>query len=77
MSKIKLTIGVSGLNNTDNPGPGIPVIRALRESEIFEPRIIGFAYENLEPGIYMRDHVDRVYQVPYPSEGSEIGRAHV
>lgn len=72
MSKIKLTIGVSGLNNTDNPGPGIPVIRALRESEIFEPRIIGFAYENLEPGIYMRDHVDRVYQVPYPSEGSDV-----
>jgi len=71
-SKIKLTIAVSGLNNTDNPGPGVPVIRALRESEVFEPRIIGLAYENLEPGIYMSDHVDKVYQVPYPSEGSDV-----
>ncbi len=72
MSRIKLTIAVSGLNNTDNPGPGVPVIRALRESEILEPRIIGLAYENLEPGIYMRDHVDKVYRVPYPSEGSDV-----
>ncbi|MBE0673419.1 MAG: ATP-grasp domain-containing protein [Bacteroidales bacterium] len=71
MNKIKLTIAVTGLNNTDNPGPGIPVIRSLRESEAFEPRIIGLAYENLEPGIYMSDHVDKVYQIPYPSEGSD------
>ncbi len=71
MSRIKLTVAVTGLNNTDNPGPGIPVIRSLRESEIFETRIIGLAYENLEPGIYMKDHVDRVYQIPYPSEGSD------
>lgn len=71
MSRIKLTIGVTGLNNTDNPGPGIPVIRALRESEMLEPRIIGLAYENLEPGIYMNDHVDKVYQIPYPSGGTD------
>ena len=71
MNKTKITVAVTGLNNTDNPGPGIPVIRSLRESEIFETRIIGLAYENLEPGIYMKDHVDRVYQIPYPSEGSD------
>jgi len=29
------------------------------------------AYENLEPGIYMRDLVDKVYQIPYPSIGHE------
>ncbi len=67
-----LTIAVTGLNNTDNPGPGIPVIRSLRESNEFDLRIIGLAYENLEPGIYMRDLVDRTYRVPYPSEGSDI-----
>ena len=49
----KLTIAVTGLNNTDNPGPGVPVIRSLRESDYFDVRIIGLAYENLEPGIYM------------------------
>ncbi|MFH2143860.1 MAG: ATP-grasp domain-containing protein [Bacteroidota bacterium] len=72
MKKIKITIAVTGLNNTDNPGPGIPVIRSLKESDIFEPRIIGLAYENLEPGIYMRDHVDKVYQMPYPSAGTDL-----
>ena len=51
MSKIKLTIGVTGLNNTDNPGPGVPVIRGIRESDFFECRIIGLAYENMEPVI--------------------------
>jgi len=71
MEKLKLTIALTGLNNTDNPGPGIPVIRGIRESEIFDTRIVGLAYENLEPGIYMRDQVDKVYQIPYPSDGVE------
>jgi carbamoyl-phosphate synthase large subunit len=68
-SRNKLTVAVSGLNNTDNPGPGIPVIRGLLESVSFEPRIIGLSYEQLEPGIYMPDHTDAVYTVPYPSVG--------
>lgn len=67
----KLTIAVSGLNNTDNPGPGVPVIRALRESALFEPRIIGLAYENLEPGVYMEGVADKTYLLPYPSQGME------
>jgi len=71
MKKPILNIAVTGLNNTDNPGPGIPVIRSLRESGEFDVRIIGLAYENLEPGIYMKDMVDKTYQIPYPSGGSE------
>jgi carbamoyl-phosphate synthase large subunit len=71
-SKQKLTIAVTGLNNTDNPGPGIPVIRSLRDSQKFDLKILGLAYENLEPGIYMHDLVDRTFRIPYPSEGSEI-----
>jgi carbamoyl-phosphate synthase large subunit len=70
--KNKITVALTGLNNTDNPGPGVPVIRGIRESDIFEPRIIGLAYENLEPGIYMDQMVDKTYQVPYPSEGSDV-----
>lgn len=72
MKKEKLNIAVTGLNNTDNPGPGIPVIRGLREAKSFEPRIIGLAYENLEPGIYMKDMVDKTYQIPYPKSGSDV-----
>ena len=70
--KTKITVAVTGLNNTDNPGPGVPVIRGIRESESFEPRIIGLAYENLEPAIYMEGVTDKTYQVPYPSEGSDV-----
>jgi carbamoyl-phosphate synthase large subunit len=71
MKKPILNIAVTGLNAIDSPGPGIAVIRGLRESRHFDVRIIGLAYENLEPGIYMRDLVDKVYQIPYPSIGHE------
>ena len=70
--KTKITVALTGLNNTDNPGPGVPVIRGIRDSEVFDPRIIGLAYENLEPAIYMDGIVDKTYQVPYPSEGSDV-----
>ena len=71
MKKIALTIAVSGLNNTDNPGPGIPFIRAIKESDRFELKVIGLAYENLEPGIFMHHMADKVYKMPYPSEGKQ------
>lgn len=71
MKKNKLTLAVTGLNNTDNPGPGIPLVRGIRESGEFDLRVVGLAYETLEPGIYMHDLIDKVYQVPYPSEGSD------
>ncbi len=71
MSKRKITIAITGLNNTDNPGPGIPVIRGIRESEKIDARIIGLAYENMEPGIYMEGALDKTYLIPYPSVGIE------
>ncbi len=71
MSKRKLNIAVSALNAIDSPGPGVAVIRALREAESFDVRIIGLAYESLEPGIYMKDLVDKTYQFPYPSAGMD------
>jgi len=66
-----ITVAVTGLNAIDSPGPGIPVIRCLKESEQFNVRTIGLSYENLEPGIYMRDLVDKAYSIPYPSAGSD------
>lgn len=70
MPKQKLTLAVTGLNNTDNPGPGVPFIRGAKESNDFDVRVIGLVYENLEPGIYMEGLCDRVFQIPYPSSGS-------
>lgn len=66
-----LTIAVTGLNAIDSPGPGIAVIRGLREGLHRPVRIIGLSYETLEPGIYMHDVVDKTYQIPYPAAGSE------
>ncbi len=70
MKTYKLTIAVSGLNAIDSPGPGIGVIRSLRDCPEFDLRIIGLSYEALEPGVYMHDVVDKSYQIPYPSSGS-------
>lgn len=71
MARTKITVAVTGLNNIDSPGPGIPVIRGIKESEEFDARIIGLAYEHLEPGIYMSELVDKTYMIPYPSKGKE------
>ena len=38
----------------------------------FDVRIIGLVYENLELGIFMADMVDKTYQIPCPSAGSDI-----
>ncbi len=70
MENKKLTIAITGLNNIDSPGPGVPVIRGIKDSGI-NARIIGLAYENLEPGIYMPELVDKTYLMPFPSTGSE------
>jgi len=66
---VKINIAVSGLNNTDNPGPGVPVIRSLHESKDLDFKITGLAYENLEPGVYMPGIADKTYKIPYPSAG--------
>lgn len=69
--KRKIVIAVTGLNAIDSPGPGVSVIRAIRECPDFETRIIGLSYESLEPGLYMHDIVDKSYQIPYPSAGTD------
>ena len=75
-TKIKLTVAVTGLNAVDSPGPGVAVIRGIRDCDDFDVRIIGLSYESLEPGIYMEGIADKVYQIPYPAAGSEslLGR---
>ncbi|MFZ4752622.1 MAG: ATP-grasp domain-containing protein [Chitinophagaceae bacterium] len=67
-----LVIAVTGLNAIDSPGPGVAVIRALREGLDRPVRIIGLAYENLEPGIYMEGICDKTYQISYPAAGAEV-----
>lgn len=70
-SQMDFTVAVTGLNATDNPGPGVSVIRGLRTNPNFKGRVVGLAYDGLDPGIYNRDVVDDVYLIPYPSQGVE------
>lgn len=67
----EIVIAVTALNAIDSPGPGVAVIRAIRECPDFNVRIIGLSYESLEPGLYMHDLVDKTYQIPYPSGGTD------
>ncbi len=64
-----MKIAVTGLNNVDNPGPGVPVIRGLKEAEGFDTEIIGLIYDALEPGAYMKEVSAKNYLIPYPSSG--------
>ncbi|MBM4175260.1 MAG: ATP-grasp domain-containing protein [Ignavibacteria bacterium] len=66
-----MKIAVTGLNNTDNPGPGVPVIRSIKNHPDFEGEIIGLHYDNLEPGIYMEGIKLKSYLIPYPSTGTD------
>jgi len=71
MNNKTLNIAVSGLNATDNPGPGVAVIRSIRESPEFDGIITGLAFDPLDPGIYMRGICDNVFLMPYPSQGAD------
>ncbi len=66
-----LHIGVSGINAVDNPGPGIGVIRSLKEDPGLSVYVVGLAYDAMDPGIYMDWLVDKAYILPYPSVSEE------
>lgn len=72
-----LVVGVSGINAVDNPGPGIGVARCLREAPDLNVRIVGMAYDAMEPGIYMDWVVDHAFLLPYPSAGHDTYRARL
>jgi len=61
-----MKVAISGLNNTDNPAPGIPVIKSLKDKN----EIVGFSYDPNEPGNYMQ-MCKKTYLMPYPSLGFE------
>ena len=66
-----LFVGISGINAVDNPGPGIGVARSLKEDKDLNVRIVGLAYDAMEPGIYMDWIVDKSYLMPYPSSSGD------
>jgi len=69
MSNFSPVIGITGLNATDNPGPGISVIRSLRLDPSFAGKVVGLSYDALDPGNFS-DYTDSIYLIPYPSQGT-------
>ena len=69
MAAFTKTVAVTGLNANDNPGPGVAVIQALRSDPEFQGRIVGLAYDVMDPGLYLPDLLDAAMLIPYPSEG--------
>ena len=61
-----MRVALSGLNNTDNPAPGVGVAKSLKD----EHSLIGLSYDPNEPGVY-QGFFERVYLMPYPSLGYE------
>ncbi len=74
---MRATVAVTGLNATDNPGPGVAVIRSLRHDPNFKGRCIGLIYDALEPGVFADEWVDDLFLIPYPSEGVEALEARL
>ncbi len=66
-----LIIGVTGINAVDNPGPGVGVARSLREDSELNVKVVGLAYDAMEPGIYLDWLMDKSYIMPYPSGGRD------
>jgi carbamoyl-phosphate synthase large subunit len=68
---MKINIAVTGLNATESPGPGLGVIKCLREAKGFDVSIIGLAYDVKDPAIYLNGICDQVFLIPFPSSGPE------
>jgi carbamoyl-phosphate synthase large subunit len=78
MARHDLTIAVTGLNATDNPGPGVGVIRSIRADPAFAGRLVGLAYDTLDPGLYNAAlGLAGSFLVPYPSQGIEALRERI
>lgn len=68
------TVAVTGMNATDNPAPGVPIARALRDAPDFGGRIIGLGYDPLDSGFYADGLLDGGALLPYPSLGRDALR---
>lgn len=72
------TIAVTGLNATDNPAPGVAVIRSLRQEFGPDAKLVGLAYDGLDPGLYSEElGLHAAYLLPWPSQGVDALRARI
>lgn len=63
-----MIVAISGVNDTDNPGPGVGIARSLK---VGDPNIItiGLSYDVQDPGNYMDFVIDKSFILPFPTKG--------
>ncbi len=65
-----INVAITGLHASDNPAPGIGVIRSLKHPNGWDGKIIGLAYDVMDTGIYDEELLDHTYLIPYPNTSS-------
>jgi carbamoyl-phosphate synthase large subunit len=68
---ITANVAFTGLDSTENPYPGLSVLRSIKEASEFSGKTLALTYSSLCTGIYQHQYVDQVFLVPYPSESEE------
>ncbi len=63
-----LKVAVSGINATDNPGPGVPIARSLKEA-MPELTVHGLSYDLHDPGHYLDFLMKDTFLMPFPTQG--------
>lgn len=61
-------IGVTGFYATDNPHPGLAVVRALRQADP-SWRILALTWDHFSTGAYAEGLIDAHALIPYPAAG--------
>jgi carbamoyl-phosphate synthase large subunit len=69
---IRCNVAFTGLDSTENPYPGLSVLRSIKDSGEFTGKIISLTYDSLCTGIYQHELIDEVYLIPFPSEPEEF-----
>ncbi|MDP2625302.1 MAG: ATP-grasp domain-containing protein [Candidatus Rokubacteria bacterium] len=64
-----LTVAITGLAASDNPGPGVAVARCLRESPGFRGKLVGLSFDHRFTGLYAAGLFDEAFLIPAPSYG--------
>jgi len=71
MNSFKLTVAVTGVAATENPGPGIGVARSLRDHLGSSVRLVALAYDAAECLALGGEVFDHVFLMPYPGHGGD------
>ena len=68
---IEANVAFTGVDSTENPYPGLSVLRSIKEAPEFSGKTIALTYSSLCTGLYQHQYVNQAFLVPYPSESEE------